>query len=88
LYAKLSKCEFWIKQVAFLGHVITNGGISVDPSKVQDVFVTPLCYCSSYSISAVASTVLTHYLVQYKPNLRKIVFSINEVGSFKVNWKV
>jgi hypothetical protein len=37
LYAKLSKCEFWMKQVAFLGHVILNGGISVDPSKVQDV---------------------------------------------------
>jgi hypothetical protein len=37
LYAKLSKCEFWMKQVAFLGHAITKGGISVDPSKVQDV---------------------------------------------------
>jgi hypothetical protein len=37
LYAKLSKCEFWMKQVAFLGHVISEGGISVDPSKVQDV---------------------------------------------------
>jgi hypothetical protein len=37
LYAKLSKCEFWLKQVAFLGHVISKGGISVDPSKVQDV---------------------------------------------------
>jgi hypothetical protein len=37
LYAKLSKCEFWMKQVAFLGHVISKGGISVDPSKVQDV---------------------------------------------------
>jgi hypothetical protein len=36
LYAKL-KCEFWLKQVAFLGHVILKGGISVDPSKVQDV---------------------------------------------------
>jgi hypothetical protein len=33
----LSKCEFWMKQVAFLGHVISKGGISVDPSKVQDV---------------------------------------------------
>jgi hypothetical protein len=38
LYAKLSKCEFWLKQVAFLGHVISKGWISVDPSKVQDVF--------------------------------------------------
>jgi hypothetical protein len=37
LYAKLSKCEFWLKQVALLGHVISKGGISVDPSKVQDV---------------------------------------------------
>jgi hypothetical protein len=37
LYAKLSKCEFWLKQVAFLGHVISKGGISVDPSNVQDV---------------------------------------------------
>jgi hypothetical protein len=37
LYAKLSKCEFWMNQVAFLGHVISKGGISVDPSKVQDV---------------------------------------------------
>jgi hypothetical protein len=37
LYAKLSKCEFWLKKVTFLGHVISKGGISVDPSKVQDV---------------------------------------------------
>jgi hypothetical protein len=37
LYAKLSKCEFWLKQVTFLGHVISKRGISVDPSKVQDV---------------------------------------------------
>jgi hypothetical protein len=37
LYTKLSKCEFWLKQVAFSGHVVSNGGISVDPSKVEDV---------------------------------------------------
>jgi hypothetical protein len=37
LYTKLSKCEFWLKQIAFLGHVISKGGISIDPSKVQDV---------------------------------------------------
>jgi hypothetical protein len=37
LYAKLSKCEFWMKQVAFLGHVISKGGISLNPNKVQDV---------------------------------------------------
>jgi hypothetical protein len=37
LYAKLSKCKYWMKQVAFLGHIISKGGISVDPSKVQDI---------------------------------------------------
>jgi hypothetical protein len=37
LYAKLSKCEFWLEQVAFVGHVVSKGGISMDPSKVQDV---------------------------------------------------
>jgi hypothetical protein len=43
LYAKLSKCEFWLKEVSFLGHVISEGGIVVDPSKVQDVlgWITP-----------------------------------------------
>ena len=37
LYAKLSKCDFWLREVSFLGHVISDGGIAVDPSKVQDV---------------------------------------------------
>jgi hypothetical protein len=37
LYTKRSKCEFWLKEVCFLGHVVSNGGISVDPSKVKDV---------------------------------------------------
>ncbi|WVZ70510.1 hypothetical protein U9M48_019171, partial [Paspalum notatum var. saurae] len=37
LYAKLSKCEFWIDQVPFLGHIVSKGGIMVDPSKVSNV---------------------------------------------------
>jgi hypothetical protein len=37
LYAKLSKCEFWLEEVSFRGHVITKGGIAVDPGKVRDV---------------------------------------------------
>jgi hypothetical protein len=36
LYTKLSNCEFWLKQVFFSGHIILEGGISVDPSKIQD----------------------------------------------------
>jgi hypothetical protein len=37
LYAKFGKCEFWISEVSFLGHVISSEGIVVDPSKVRDV---------------------------------------------------
>jgi hypothetical protein len=37
LYAKFSKCEFWLDSVKFLGHTISKDGISVDPTKVQEV---------------------------------------------------
>lgn len=37
LHAKLSKCEFWLKEVSFLCHVISSRGIVVDPSKVYAV---------------------------------------------------
>nr|GEU69352.1 hypothetical protein [Tanacetum cinerariifolium] len=35
LYAKFSKCEFWLREVQFLGHVINDNGIHVDPSKIE-----------------------------------------------------
>ena len=37
LYAKFSKCEFWLDQVAFLGHVVSKDGIQVDPKKIEAV---------------------------------------------------
>jgi len=37
LYAKFSKCEFWLTHVAFLGHVISSERIFVDPSKIEVV---------------------------------------------------
>ncbi|XP_072074042.1 uncharacterized mitochondrial protein AtMg00860-like [Arachis hypogaea] len=37
LYAKLSKCKFWTEKVAFFGHVISQGGIAVDPSKIEAI---------------------------------------------------
>ena len=37
LYAKFSKCEFWLKEVQFLGHVVSNEGIKVDPAKIAAV---------------------------------------------------
>jgi hypothetical protein len=37
LYARLSKCEFWIDEVMFLGHIINRVGLVVDPKKVADI---------------------------------------------------
>jgi hypothetical protein len=37
LYAKFSKCEFWLEKVAFLGHILTAEGVAVDPEKVGAV---------------------------------------------------
>ena len=37
LYAKFSKCDFWLKEVQFLGHVLSAEGVAIDPSKVKDV---------------------------------------------------
>jgi hypothetical protein len=49
---------------------------------IAHVIVTPRCYCSSYSISTVASTIFIQLWLQYKPNSMKMVFSTNGVGSF------
>ena len=50
LYAKLKKCECWLESVAFLGHVISKDGISIDSNKVEAVIewnrpnnVTEIC---------------------------------------------
>ncbi|CAN4103774.1 unnamed protein product [Withania somnifera] len=37
LYAKFSKCKFWLESVAFLGHVVSKDGFSVDPAKVRAI---------------------------------------------------
>ncbi|MCP6675394.1 hypothetical protein NL520_28760, partial [Klebsiella pneumoniae] len=37
MYAKLSKCNFWLQEVQFLGHVVNQQGIHVDPSKVEAI---------------------------------------------------
>ena len=37
MYAKFLKCDFWLKEVAFLGHIVTDGGIKVDPGKISEI---------------------------------------------------
>ena len=37
LYEKLSKCEFWLREVSFLGHIVLEEGIRVDPRKIEEI---------------------------------------------------
>ena len=37
LFAKLSKCDFWLKEVSFLGHIVYAEGIRVDPTKIESI---------------------------------------------------
>ena len=39
LYAKFSKCEFWLTEVKFLGHIVSASSVSVDPKKVEVVMI-------------------------------------------------
>jgi hypothetical protein len=37
LYAKFTKCDFWLKEVAFIGHIVTDSGINVDPGLISEI---------------------------------------------------
>jgi hypothetical protein len=69
LYAKFCKCAFWLKEVPFLGHVISAEGIVVDPSKVQEV----LDWKSPKSVMQIRSFLrLAEYYRRFIPNFSKI----------------
>jgi hypothetical protein len=76
LYAKFSKCEFWINEASFWGHEISSEGIAVDPSKVCDV----LDWEPPKSVHQVRSFLgLTGYYRRFIPNFSKISKPITEL---------
>ena len=69
LYAKFSKCEFWLDSVKFLSHTISSEGISVDPTKVQEV----MDWESPTSVHQILSFIgLARYYHQFIPDFSRI----------------
>jgi hypothetical protein len=85
LYAKFSKCAFWLKEVLFLGQVISTEGIAVDPSKVQEV----LDWKSPKSVTQICSFLgLAGYYHRFIPNFSKIAKPMTQLleKEAKIKW--
>ncbi|KAF5802176.1 putative nucleotidyltransferase, Ribonuclease H [Helianthus annuus] len=85
LYAKFSKCEFWLREVQFLGHVVSERGIQVDPAKVEAVMnwqepKTPTEICSFLGLAG--------YYRRFIENFSRIAAPLTLLTrrSSKFNW--
>jgi hypothetical protein len=85
LYAKFSKCAFWLEEIQFLGHILSAKGIAVDPSKVKDI----LEWKPPTTVHQVRSFLgLAGYYRQFIPDFSKLVKLITILlkNDTKFNW--
>jgi hypothetical protein len=85
LYAKFSKCAFWLEEIQFLGHVLSAKGIAVDPNKVKDILEWKL----PTTVQQVRSFLgLAGYYCRFIPNSSKIVKPITKLlkNDTKFDW--
>jgi hypothetical protein len=85
LYAKFSKCAFWLEEIQFLGHVLSANGIAVDPSKVKDI----LEWKPPTTVHQVRSFLgLADHYHRFIPDFSKIVKPITSLlkNATKFNW--
>jgi hypothetical protein len=76
LYAKFSKCEFWMEEVAFLGHVLSAKGVAVDPRKIEAVSK----WQSPKSVTEIRSFLgLVGYYRRFIENFSKIAKPVTEL---------
>jgi hypothetical protein len=87
LYAKFSKCEFWLKEVQFLGHVMSAEGVAVDPGKVKDI----LNWKPPISVREVRSFLgMAGYYRRFIPDFSKVAKPIIELlkNQIKFIWSL
>jgi hypothetical protein len=87
LYAKFRKCEFWLDEVPFLGHIISNGGISVDPAKVREVVGWKILSSATEIHSFLRLTGYYQRFIEGFSKIAKPMISLLEKGrEFKWTW--
>ena len=84
LYAKFSKCEFWLDNVAFLGHVVSKDGIMVDPKKIKAVVDWP----TPSTVSEIQSFLgLAGYYRRFVQDFLKLAASLTRLTQKNVRYQ-